>query len=79
MSRQLRIQFPGAIYHVTSRGDRRQAIGADDVDRRYFFDRIGATVEKFRWEMFASVLMTNHFQLVFRTPQPNLSRGMQFL
>ena len=79
VSRQLRIQFPGAIYHVTSRGDRRQAIVLDDVDRNTFFDRIGKTVEKYTWQMFAATLMTNHFHLFFRTPQANLSRGMQFL
>ena len=79
MSRQLRVQFPGAIYHVTSRGDRRQAIVVDDLDRDTFFERIGKTVQRFAWEMFAAVLMTNHFHLFFRTPQPNLARGMQFL
>jgi REP element-mobilizing transposase RayT len=79
MSRQLRIQFPGAIYHVTSRGDRRQAIVVDDGDRNTFFQRIGKTVEKYHWQMFAAVLMTNHFHLFFRTPQANFSRGMQFL
>ena len=79
MSRQLRIQFPGAIYHVTSRGDRRQAVVIDDVDRNTFFQRIGKTVEKYSWQMFAAVLMTNHFHLFFRTPQANLSSGMQFL
>ena len=79
MSRQLRVQFPGAIYHVTSRGDRRQPIVVDDLDRDTFFQRIGSTVERFDWDMFAAVLMTNHFHLFFRTPQPNLSRGMEFL
>ena len=79
MSRQLRIQFSDAIYHVTSRGNRRQPIVIDDVDRDTFFHRIGMTVQKCAWEMFAAVLMTNHFHLFFRTPQPNLSRGMQFL
>jgi REP element-mobilizing transposase RayT len=79
MSRQLRIQFPGAIYHVTSRGNRRQDIVLDDVDRNGFFDGVGSTVEKYGWQIFASVLMTNHFHLFFRTPQANLSRGMQFL
>ena len=76
MSRQLRVQFPGAIYHVTSRGNRRQDIVCDDQDRNSFFARIGDTVYKYNWEMFAAVLMTNHFHLFFRTPQPNLSRGI---
>ncbi len=63
MSRQLRIQFPDAIYHVTSRGNRRQSIVVDDLDRDTFFERIGTTVQKYAWEMFAAVLMTNHFQM----------------
>jgi len=79
MSRQLRIQFPGAIYHVTSRGNRRQPVVVDDVDRDAFFERVGKTVEKYGWQMFAVTFMTNHFHLFFRTPQTNLSRGMQFL
>lgn len=79
MTRQLRVQYPGAIYHVTSRGNRRQDIVSDDLDRNVFFERIGTTVAKYCWEMFAAVLMINHFHLFFRTPQPNLSRGMQFL
>lgn len=79
MSRELRVQFPDAIYHVTSRGNRRQDIVLDDVDRDTFFQRIGKVVEKYGWRMFAAALMTNHFHLFFQTPQPNLSRGMQFL
>ena len=61
------------------RGNRRQDIVVDDLDRDTFFERIGLTVEKYGWQMLSSVLMTNHFHLFFRTPQPNLSRGMQFL
>jgi REP element-mobilizing transposase RayT len=79
MSRSLRVQYPGAIYHVTSRGSRRAPIVLDDEDRGQFWSRIGETVVKYGWEMFAAALMTNHFHLFFRTPQPNLSRGMQYL
>jgi hypothetical protein len=63
MSRELRVQFPNAIYHVTSRGNRRQDIVLDDVDRDTFFQRIGKTVAKYGWRMFAAALMTNHFHL----------------
>ena len=79
MARGLRIEYPGAIYHVTSRGSGRGAIVLDDEDRGKFWSRIGEAVERFGWLMLASVLMTNHFHLFFRTPQPNLSRGMQYL
>ena len=77
MTRGLRIEYPGAVYHVTSRGSGRGAVVLDDEDRGKFWSRIGETVERYAWEMFSSVLMTNHFHLFFRTPQANLSRGMQ--
>ena len=79
MSRTLRVQFPGAIYHVTSRGSQRGEIFLDDVDRGQFWTRLGETVVRYRWEMYAAALMTNHFHLFFRTHHANLSRGMQFL
>ena len=79
MTRDLRIQYPGAIYHVTSRGNRREPIVLGDEDRGEFWTRIGETVDKYGWEMFAAVLLTNHFHLFFRTPKPNLSLGMQYL
>jgi len=79
MTRDLRIQYPGAIYHVTSRGDQRQDIFWNDADRGEFWKRIGQTVIRYRWEMFSAVLMTNHFHLFLRTLEANLSRGMQYL
>ena len=79
MARQKRVEYPGAIYHVTSRGALRADIVCDDIDRDTFFARIGKGVNRFGWEVFSAALMTNHFHLFFRTPQPNLSRGMQYL
>ena len=79
MSRGLRIQYPGAIYHVTSRGNRRQDIVVDDRDRNEFWERIREAVIKYRWEMYAAVLLTNHFHLFLRTLEANLARGMQSL
>ena len=79
MTRSLRIEYAGAIYHVTSRGSSRGPIVLSDADRGKFWSRIGETVERYGWLMFAATLMTNHFHLFFRTPQPNLSRGMQYL
>lgn len=79
MARPLRIEFPGALHHVTSRGNERRSIFRDDVDRRMFLTFLGQAVTRFGWSLTAWVLMTNHFHLVLQTPQPNLSRGMHWL
>jgi REP element-mobilizing transposase RayT len=78
MPRRLRIQYPGAIYHIMSRGNARQDIVRDDLDRERLLSVLGRTVERFGWRLFAFVLMTNHLHLVLKTPQPNLSKGMQW-
>ena len=79
MARPLRIEYPGAIYHVLSRGDRREAIVRDDEDRRVFLELVGRTCERTGWEIHAYCLMSNHFHLVVETPRDNLSTGMQWL
>ena len=79
MARPLRIEFPDALYHVTSRGNERRPIFNDDVDRRMFLTILGRTVKRFGWSLTAWVLMTNHFHLVIQTPEANLSRGMHWL
>jgi REP element-mobilizing transposase RayT len=79
MARQLRIEFPGAVYHVTSRGNERRSIFRSDRDRKAFLDFLGSTAQRFGWSVTAWVLMNNHFHLMIQTPQPNLSRGMQWL
>ena len=79
MTRPLRLEFPGALYHVTSRGDRREDIYLDDLDRQRFLDLIGETCQRFNWRMHAYCLMTNHYHLVIETPEGNLSRGMRQL
>jgi putative transposase len=79
MSRPLRVEYPGAIYHVMCRGNARQQIFHEDSDHQRLVDGLALTVTKFGWELFSFVLMPNHFHLFFRTPQPNLSRGMQYL
>ena len=79
MARPLRIEFPDALYHVTSRGNDRRMIFADDCDRIAFLSFLALTVRRFRWSVPAWVLMSNHFHLVIQTPQPNLSRGMHWL
>ena len=79
MARPLRIEFPGALYHVTSRGNARQPIFLDDGDRHIFLDRLGEVVESHHWDCHCYCLMTNHFHLLVETPEPNLSRGMRRL
>jgi REP element-mobilizing transposase RayT len=79
MARPLRIEFPDAIHHVTSRGNERRDIFRDDVDRLLFLELLGQAVKRFGWSLTAWVLMTNHFHLVLQTPEPNLSRGMHWL
>ena len=79
MARPLRIEFPGAIYHVMSRGNERRAVVRDDKDRQRRLDWLRRTVETYCWQLHAFVLMTNHEHLFVETPEPNLSAGMQYL
>jgi len=79
MPRPLRIEYGGAIYHVMSRGDRREAIYADDEDRTRFLETLGEACTKTGWRLHAWCLMGNHFHLVLETPQPNLCVGMKWL
>ena len=79
MARALRTDFPGAVHHVTSRGNERRAIFVDDHDREMFLQFLGLAVKRFGWSLAAYVLMTNHFHLVVQTPEANLSRGMHWL
>lgn len=79
MARQLRIEFPNALYHVTSRGNRRSAIYRDDRDRDAFLRLLRDVVGRFGWLCHAYCLMGNHYHLMVETPQPNLSRGMRQL
>lgn len=77
MARALRLEFPGAIYHVTSRGNARNLIFEDDEDRRLFQDCLGAVVVRLRWRCHAFCLMGNHYHLLIETPQGDLSVGMR--
>src|SRR5882672_10960879 len=78
MPRKLRIQYPGAVYHVMNRGDRREKIFADDKDREKFLETLGQVCEKTGWQVHGYCLMSNHFHLVVETPQPNLVAGMKW-
>ena len=79
MARPLRIEFPGAWYHVTSRGNERKSIFSDDSDRRKFLEIVASSVESYRVQVHAYVLMANHFHLLLMTPQGNLQSFMQRL
>jgi putative transposase len=79
MARPLRIEFPGAVYHVTSRGDRREPIFDDDQDRHAFLNVIAQATERFDAVLLAYCLMDNHYHLVIHTRRGSLSRFMQQL
>jgi REP element-mobilizing transposase RayT len=78
MARKLRVEYPGAIYHVVNRGDRREEIFRDDGDRQWFLTTLGEACGKTDWQVHALCLMPNHFHLVLETPQPNLVVGMKW-
>ena len=79
MVRPLRIEYPGAVYHVTSRGDRREPIAKDDIDRVAFLSIAGHALERFDAHAWAYCLMGNHYHLVIRTREANLSRLMRHI
>ena len=79
MPRQLRIQYEWAIYHLMSRGNRREEIFRNDLDRKSFVHTLGATCQRAGWQVHAYCLMNNHFHLVVETPRANLIEGMKWL
>ena len=78
MARKLRVQYPDAIYHVMSRGNRRERIFVDDQDRRKFLQTLSEVCQKTGWQVHAYCLMSNHFHAVVETPGPNLVDGMKW-
>jgi putative transposase len=79
MPRPPRIQVPGGLYHLTSRGVRRERIFHDAFDWASMLELLADVVERFGWRCHTYCLMSNHYHLVIETPEPNLSRGMQRL
>lgn len=79
MTRPLRLEFEGALYHVTSRGDRREPIFEDDEDRRIWLALLGEALDRFDGTAYAYCLMGNHYHAVLQTHRPNLSRLMRHL
>jgi putative transposase len=79
MARPLRIEFPGAVYHVTSRGNARERIFHGERDNQIFLEILGNAIGRYSWLCYAYCLMENHYHLIIETPEPNLSKGMQYL
>lgn len=79
MARPLRLEHPGALWHVTARGNERGDVFRDDADRRELLAVLGRTATIYGWRLHAYVLMGNHYHLVVETPEPTLSRGMRDL
>ena len=79
MARRLRLEFKGALYHLTARGNARAKIFLDDTDRKTFLCFLGKEIQQQGWLCYAYCLMDNHYHLLIETPQTNLSQGMRRL
>ncbi len=79
MAKPLRLEYAGALYHVTSRGNVREEIFLDDKDRARFLEILSDVVARYGWIYHGYCLMSNHYHLHIETPEANLSRGMQLL
>src|ERR1044071_3112449 len=79
MARPLRLEFPGAIYHLTSRGNARHKVFFTDADRELFLKTLTGVVRRYDWVCHAYCLMADHYHLLVETPKANLSIGMRQL
>jgi len=79
VARPLRIEYPGAWYHVLNRGRRKEKIYFDEADYRFFLRQLGECARLFDVQVHAYSLMPNHYHLLVKTPQANLSRIMHYL
>ncbi len=79
MARKVRVEYPGAVYHVMSRGNRREAIFLDDKDRYRFLDTLAEACERTGFRIHSYVLMTTLYHLLLETPEANLVAGMRWL
>jgi putative transposase len=77
MARPLRVEYPGAVYHVMARGHERSPIFRDDRDRKKFLELVGTTVQDLGIEVHGYCLMDNHYHLLVETPEGGLSRAMK--
>src|SRR5262245_10915860 len=79
MGRGHRLQVPGGIYHVVTRGIRRQPIYLDHIDRERFLGLLAEASDRCNWRIQGYCLMTNHYHLIVQTPEPNISAGMHYV
>lgn len=79
MARPKRLEYPGALWHLTNRGVEQRNIFLDEADRQVFLDLVSRTSRRYRWRVHQYCLMSNHFHLLSETLEPTLSRGMQNL
>jgi len=79
MARPLRIEYPGAVYHITSRGNEKKLIFKDARDQEIFLDILSQVDKRYNWLCYAHCLMNNHYHLIIETPEGNLSAGMRHL
>src|ERR1039457_3861023 len=79
MTRPIRVEFAGAVYHVMARGNERREIYRDDEDRRRFLETVGEAATQFGLRVHAYCLMPNHYNVLVGTPRGNLSRAMGWL
>jgi len=79
MARPLRLEFPNALYHITSRGDRREKTYDNDEDRLIFLDILGKVIAGYNWLCHSYCQMDNHYYLIIETLDNNLSKGMRQL
>ena len=73
MARPLRVEFPGAVYHVTGRGNARRPIYLSDSDRCCFLDILDRVVERYHWLCHSYCLMDNHYHVLFETPEESIT------
>src|ERR1035437_176021 len=79
MARKIRIEYAGAAYHVTARGNQGRAIYADERDRKLWLETLGEACAKTGWRIHTWVMMDNHYHLLLETPEANLVAGMKWL
>ncbi|MBI5115536.1 transposase [Candidatus Poribacteria bacterium] len=79
MARPLRIEYEGAVYHITARGNEKKAIFRDEADYETFLELLKQLPERFAVVIHGYVLMTNHYHILVETPQPNITRAMHYL
>ena len=79
MARALRIEYDGALYHITSRGNKKENIFLTDADRVLFLKILGEVCNRCRWICYSYCLMSNHYHLLIETPEGNISKGMRLL